>query len=87
MNKSFKTSFGREIPGHIMAKVVDQLAADKDWQDVATYTLRPFIPDHDDDLSEVNEVLTEAEERLSCEIDPAAEAGRDEGVRDCGNPH
>lgn len=61
--KAFVTSFGRAIPGLIMEKVTEELAADKDWQEVATRLLRPLIPEHDEDLEEVNEVLSEAESR------------------------
>lgn len=59
----FTTSFGREISANVMARVGAELAADRDWQDVATRILRPLLPAHEDDLSEVNEILAEAETR------------------------
>lgn len=61
--KPFTTSFGTVIPGLVMAKVAEQLAADADWQDVSTRLLRPLISEHEDDLGECNEVLAEAELR------------------------
>jgi len=62
--KPFTTSYGRTISGFVMARITADLAADKDWQEVATYLLRPLIPEHEEDLEEVNEVLREAETRM-----------------------
>jgi len=61
--KQFVTSYGRTIPCLLMMRVARELQADRDWQDVATRLLRNVIPDHDDDLEELNEVLAEAEAR------------------------
>ena len=61
----FTTSFGRTIPAPTMARIANELVADKDWQDVATRLLRPLLPAHDEDLEEVNEVLAEAEQRAA----------------------
>lgn len=51
-----------------MARSQARLVAGEDWQLVATEELRRSIPDHDDDLSEVQEVLSEIEDRAGIEI-------------------
>lgn len=63
----FTTSFGRTISGYTMTKVAEELAADRDWQDVASRLLRPVVPEHEEDLEEINEVLSEAEVRVEAE--------------------
>ena len=59
-----QTSNGTVIPDHVVRKVAERLEAGEDWQVVGTEELRQYIPEHDDDLSELNEVI-EAAERLA----------------------
>jgi hypothetical protein len=59
---SFETSYGRVIPGAVMRKVARRMSNGEDWQRVAVDELRSLIPGHDDDLDELNEVLSEVEE-------------------------
>ena len=47
-----------------MEAVCKRLAAGEDWQRVGVEELRPLIPEHDDDLGELNEILCEAESRI-----------------------
>lgn len=61
--RDFTTASGITIPGATMERVSERLLDDEDWQAVATDLLRPFIPDYDNDLDDVQEVLIEAERR------------------------
>lgn len=58
----FTTSQGTTIPSAVMLTVRQRLNAGEDWQRVANEELREWIPEHDEDLSEVNEVLSECEQ-------------------------
>ncbi len=58
----YTTSYGTVIPANVMRRVADRLKAGEDWQLVGEEELRDIIPQHDDDLSELNEVITVAEE-------------------------
>lgn len=60
----FTTSYGRTIAAHRMRVVTDRLYSGEDWQSVGTEELRDMIPEHPEDLSELNEILSEAEERF-----------------------
>ena len=60
---SFTTENGTTIPGWAMDRVCSRLFKSEDWQRVGTEELRRFIPQGEDDLSELNEVLTECERR------------------------
>lgn len=62
--KYFNTSNGGLIPASVMTRCVYGMAKGEDWQKIATEWIRPYIPVHDDDLSELNEVLAEVERRI-----------------------
>lgn len=61
--RAFTTSNGTVIPAHLMQRVADRLGRGEDWQKVGTELLRDVIPVGEDDLSELNEVLTAAEDQ------------------------
>ena len=58
----FITSNNNTIPARVMERVKQRLANDEDWQLVATEELRRYIPEGEDDLSELNEVLSACEQ-------------------------
>lgn len=58
----FITSNNNTIPARVMERVKQRLANDEDWQLVATEELRKYIPEGEDDLSELNEVLSACEQ-------------------------
>lgn len=59
--RAFNTSYGGIIPGDAMDKVVNALRNGEDWQQVSVRYVRQYIPLHDEDLEELNEVLRAAE--------------------------
>lgn len=60
--EDFVTSRATVVPARVMREIKKRLEVDEDWQAVATDLLRPLIPDGEDDLDEVNEVLRAVEE-------------------------
>lgn len=58
--KAFTTTKGRTIPPRVVLAVADRLHAGEDSQKVMTEELRDYIPEHEDDLDEANEVINHA---------------------------
>ena len=55
------TTYGTTIPKRAIEAVCRRLKTGEDHQRIATEELRDFIPAHDDDLSEVSEVMNYCE--------------------------
>lgn len=59
---AFTTSAGNTIPALAMRRAAARI--NEDWQRVANEELREFIPESEDDLDEVMEVIREIETAL-----------------------
>jgi hypothetical protein len=64
---AYTTTHGNTIPARAIRATIARLKQGDDWQRVATEELRDYIPEHDDDLSEANEVLSHCEQAIEDE--------------------
>ena len=67
--KGFETSYGTRVSASRMGKVAHRLREGEDWQRVATEELIDVIQQGPDMVSEMNEVICEAQARADEEPD------------------
>lgn len=63
--RAFKTSQGNIIPAIKMNRMFELISGGMDWQKAIHHAeLRENIPEHENDLDEINEVLAAVEEEI-----------------------
>lgn len=67
--KEYITTYGRVIPGYVLAAVKRDVLAGEDYQRTITNELREIIPVHAEDLEEAAEIYSHVEEQVDMEMD------------------